>query len=212
MIPDYALLSPVGETRLYALEQFFKHIDRFSPKPAQTIVCVDSETDLEMDRLRIAEPTRLHGNEKLRLGYLPRIADAREKLRRYFLRNTDLDWALWIDSDILAPPELPGKLLQVAEERNAILICNGYPGRSREGLNWHGSGCMLTNRIACDVGRFLVVDFDIGGHRMNISEDYNFFSLITGAASLIKQYTGKECRISGDFVVVKHWMNKEELK
>ena len=107
MIPDYALLSPVGSTRLYALEGFFKHIDRFSHKPAEIIVCVDSGTGKEMDRLGVTGLARLYANERLQLGMLPRIADAREKLRRYFLRHTKLDWALWLDSDILAPPELP---------------------------------------------------------------------------------------------------------
>lgn len=211
MGPDYALLSPVGGTRLYAVEQFFRHIDRFSHKPAQTIVCVDSETDLEMFRLGITEPTRLHGNERLRRGYLPRIADAREKLRRYFLKHTNLDWALWVDSDILAPPELPDRLLQIAEKENSILICNQYPARGEEGKerrNWQGSGCMLTHRIACDIGRFLVTNFDFEGRRRNISEDYNFFSLVTGSAPVV----GKGGRISGEFVVVKHWLSKEELR
>lgn len=212
MIPEYALLSPLGSTRLYALEEFFMHVNRFSHKPAQVIVCVDSGIDKEMNRLGINESTRLRANERLRLGDLPRIADAREKLRRYFLRNTKLDWALWLDSDVLAPPELPEKLLQVAEERNAILVCNRYPGRGEEGVKWSGSGCILTHRIACDIGRFLVVNYDFEGRRRNISEDYNFFSLITGAASIVKRDLGKECRISGDFVVVKHWINKEELR
>lgn len=209
---DYVLLSPVGSTRLYAVEEFFKHINRFSYKPAKVVVCVDSETDKEMDRLSITEPTRIWGNERLRRSLLPRIAFARERLRRYFLKKTKLNWALWLDSDILAPPELPEKLLQIAEEKNAILICNQYPGRGEEGFKWSGSGCMLTHRIACDIGRFLVVNFEVGGRRRNISEDYNFFSLITGASGIIKRDTGKECRISGDFVAVRHWISKEEIR
>lgn len=205
----YILLSPLGDTRVYATEEFFKHVGNFIYKPAEIVVCVEPKVESELNRLGITEITKLLGNLRLRAGYLPRIAYARERLREYFL-NTSLDWALWLDSDILAPPELPEKLLQVADEKNSILICNKYPGRGEE--KWSGSGCILTHRIACDIGRFMVVSLDVGDIRKNICEDYNFFSLVTGAASIIKRYTGKEGRVTGEFVTVKHWINRDEIR
>lgn len=205
----YILLSPLGDTRAYATEEFFKHIGNFIYKPSEIVVCVEPKAEAELDRLSITGLTKLYGDLTLQSSCLPRIAYAREKLREYFL-NTSLDWALWLDSDILAPPELPEKLLQVADEKNSVLICNKYPGRGEE--KWSGSGCILTHRVACDVGRFMVVSLDAGDRRKNISEDYNFFSLVTGAAPIIKRYTGKESRITGDFVTVKHWINKDEIR
>lgn len=209
-LPSYVLLSPLGESRSYALEEFFSCIDRFDHKPERVVVCSESKVDNTLDILKI-KAIRLIGNEKLSPG-LPRITYAREKLREYFLQETSVEWALWIDSDILAPPELPEILLKTIIEKNAILLCNKYPCRGDAGVKWSGSGCILTHRMACEIGRFMVTYFNVDGSIRSLSEDYNFFSLVSGAAPFIKKWSGKEARVIGDFVNLRHWLLKDEIR
>jgi len=207
-LPKYVVLTPIGAHKLYALEEFFKHIARFNYKPEMVVVAPDPEIlydvldlsdvlgELTLLVLLAEYPNVYH-------SHLARITKARETLREWFLKS-NYEYALWLDSDILAPPELPEKLLEVALETKAVVVRNGYPGRS--GVIWHGSACMLTHRYACEVGRFIVTS--ING--MNISEDYNFFSLIKGAEPIIKHKVKMNAIVTGNFVPVKHWMRKEE--
>lgn len=37
----YALLSPIGRSRLYALGEFFTHISSFNLQPVETVACLE---------------------------------------------------------------------------------------------------------------------------------------------------------------------------
>ena len=188
MMNEYMFVSPVGRTRTYALDFFLSGISHLRPSPAEIVFAVDSDLDP-----KIAEKLREFATDVLTIpalnvppGMLDRISAARESLREYFFHNTnDIDLSLWLDSDIVVPPDFPQNMLRVFSERRPAVLVHCYPGRG-DGKIWHGSGIMLMHRIGAEAGRFIVTS----ANGMHISEDYNFFSLVSGAEPILKRYFG----------------------
>jgi len=209
-LPRYCVLTPVGMHKLYALDFYFDGINKLNHKPDVVVLAPDHEVYEEVDRLASEKLTVPHITLKIRFegekGSLKRICKAREELRKWFL-NSKHGWALWIDSDIALHPDLPAKLLEYAIKNKVLSIFHGYPGRAYggKGIVWHGSGIILTHRYACQVARFMVTRFK----NMNISEDYNFKSLLRGATPLVKHMFGFTITIDLDLLPVKHYIKSE---
>jgi hypothetical protein len=200
--PDYILLSPIGEHKKYSVEDFITSIHNFEHKPSDIVFCVDLDSSLVS--LKERKDLTILFNPEIFIGpsYLERICSAREILRKYFIYGPHT-WALWIDSDIIAPPETPDVLLDVAEKEDCLLVCNKYDGRT--GHKWSGSGVMLTHKYACTISRFWVGSIE----DRNISEDFVFFSIFDQARHVLKMKSGKKnTRVIGEFVETYHWMNE----
>jgi len=119
-------------------------------------------------------------------------------LRKYFIKSK-YEWALWLDSDIIPPPELPKILYEIAIKENALCVVNAYPGRN--GKYWHGAGCMLTHKDVCKVSKFGIPYFSSTGK--HLSEDAYFLSILRGL-NAFSQWIGKKVIVEGKFVEVKH--------
>ena len=180
----YVLLSPIGATREYALDWFLDGVKQISPD--YIVFAVDEDAPLSLK-----SAVRDAANEVLtvpavdRPGLLSRISAARELLREWFLRSK-YSYSLWLDSDIVVPRELPGALWKIAETLGYVVVVHCYPGRPST-VVWHGSGIMLVHKFGAELGRFIVTS--VNG--MHISEDFNFFSLVSGAESIARQYHGR---------------------
>jgi len=206
-LPKYCILTPVGSHKLYALEFYFNGINNLNYKPGLVVLAPDHEVRDTVDKLASEKLKVPHLTLKIifdgERGSLRRICKAREELRMWFL-NSKYGWALWLDSDISLHPDLPAKLLEYALKNKILSIFHGYPGRSfeRGRTVWHGSGIILTHRYACQLARFLVTHIK----SMNISEDFNFKSLLRGANSVIKSMYGFTTTIDLDLLPVKHYI------
>jgi len=197
----YIVLSPIGKHRRKTLVKFVESIRAFSIQPEEIVFCRDYDDD----------PIDIEGIKELispeisvRRGELERIASAREILRKYFVYKTDCEFALWIDCDIICPPNLPDVLYDVfCKDRNLVIV-NRYRGRGDKDKMWCGSGVMLTHRNACTMSRFFIGKVDIGIKIMNLSEDFMFFSIFDQGRIFLEAYTDYKGRVCREYVKVEH--------
>jgi len=205
---NYIVLSPIGKTREKYLSQFITAVKLLKPAPREVVFCVDLDSDIIIEDEDITvryspEMSRHHGD-------LKRICSAREILRKHFIYHPrNYEMALWIDSDIIVPPEIPEILKQVMEEEGCLIVVNKYDGRG-DG-QWCGSGVMLTHRQACTASRFWVGNiYNHEGVEKHLSEDFCFFAIFDQGTHFLKLWTGKSGRKCNEYVKVKHLMDKRK--
>jgi len=202
----YAVLSPIGKHKQHHVQAFFDSIAEFDPLPKLVMICTDFD-DPKRDLPHVEIPEVLH--DKILIFYstaiehyggsLWRISHAREILRKKFL-STGIEWALWIDSDIICPPETPKVLLDVAENESCIMVRNSYPSRVSDQY-WQGTGVLLVHRVGMASSLFWYPD-QISPH---VSEDYVFISILLESGWLLcKAFGFKKTSITGRFVDVTH--------
>lgn len=203
-LKDYILLSPIGDHRAVYLDDFLDAVRKFTPPPKEIVLCFDIDTIIDVSKYSdvvIRYSPELFHNK----SYLPRIASAREILRKYFIYHpAKYETALWIDCDIIAPPELPAVLHSVMEEEEVHIVVNKYDGRT-PGRQWCGSGVMLTSRTACTASIFHVGNiYTPDGEEKHLSEDFCFFAIFDQGRHFLKIWTGRSGRICDEYVRVEH--------
>jgi len=200
-LPEYITLTPIGDHKEKYLMDFLGSLRSLDPPPVERVVCLDLDTSL---------PLEIFTEEKILFSpaidaqrtSLERICYAREILRNYFLK-TKVDYALWIDSDILVPPEIFKVLYEVMEKKKVWIVVNKYLGSPTN--YWCGSACMLTHRQACMASRFWVGEIlTPEGEIKHLSEDFIFFSIFDQGGPFLKLWTGRSGRVCDQFVTVKH--------
>jgi len=211
MMPDYIVLSPVGDHRAKHLEEFIEAAWNFNPPPKEVVLCIDLDTELDIDAIRATGVTIEFSPE---IGdhrsTLKRICTAREILRNHFIYGK-YTLAQWIDSDIIAPPELPQTLYNVMEEKQCWLVVNKYQGRGDPDAMWCGSGVMLTHRHACTASKFWVGNiYTKDGTEKHLSEDFVFFAIFDQGKHPLKIWTGRTGRTCDEFVKVKHYLEEKQ--
>ena len=207
---NYVVLSPVGKTRLHHLEAFTESLKRLQPPPREIVFCVDLDSGIVVDDADIT--IRYSSEMSVYHGELKRICSAREILRKHFIYHRDnYELALWIDSDIIVPPETPAVLKEKMDEKNCLVVVNKYAGRNNN--LWCGSGVMLTHRHACTASRFWVGNiYDEKGVEKHLSEDFVFFAIFDQGKPLFRRWTGKQGRICDEYVKVRHLMEQKKVE
>lgn len=197
----YVLLSPVGKTRINYLEEWVSTAKKLTPPPEEIVICVDVDREFDIpDGITVLESPVADYYK----GHLERICSAREVLRRYFLK-TGLPFSLWLDSDIMVPPETPSVLHKVWETENVYVVVNKYQGRGD--TMWCGSGVMFMERNACLLSRFWVsYIFTPEGEEKHLSEDFIFFAIFDQGKHALKRWAGKGGRMCDEFIQVEHRM------
>lgn len=185
----YVILTPLGSHKLYSIPEFLNRINGLDFPPDKLIFCIDS--DQQIDILPTSPNITVLKND-IGIDTYPssliRICGARETLRKYFVKNTTVDHALWIDSDILISNNTIDKIFDIISRENPLLLNIGYPGRN--GRLWHGGGLMATHKTACTLSRFVIPYIISAGKRTNIgSEDYIFIKLLECNSKLISDRT-----------------------
>ncbi len=198
----YIVLSPVGRHRTRDIDDFLAALKALTPPPEEIILCFDTDAEFEWAALE-GVTIKLSPSESLaHRGSLDRICAAREILRKYFI-NSEYKQALWVDSDILLPPETPTVLMEAMEKEQVWIVVNKYQGRNDR--MWCGSGVMLTHRNACTASRFWVGNIiDENGVEKHLSEDFVFFAIFDQGKMLFKLWTGRSGRTCREFVKVEH--------
>ena len=133
---NYVVLSPVGKSRRQHLDAFTEAVKLLTPPPREIVFCIDMDSGIKIDDDAI---TVKHSPEmSVYHGELKRICSAREILRKHFIYHRDnYELALWIDSDIIVPPETPTVLKEKMNEKNCLVVVNKYAGRNDN--MWCGS-------------------------------------------------------------------------
>jgi hypothetical protein len=208
---NYVVMSPVGNRKGYILDDFIKHAKRLDPPPKEIVLCLAMDHGFDLNRFKdcvIRYSTKIAAED----GSLERICDSREVLRRFFIYHPEkYEYALWIDTDVLCPPETPARLLEEMEKKNCLIVVNKTPGRGGERLLC-GSGVMLTHRHALTASRFWVGNiYTAEGVEKHLSEDLVFFSIFDQGSWFIEGWAGKTGRVCDEYVKVNH-VYKEELK
>jgi len=204
---DYAVLTPIGKHKHRFVQDYINAIAEFEILPRLLMICTDID-DPNQDLPYLEIPETLH--QRILVfkscaiesysGMLWRIAMAREILRRKF-NSTNIEWALWIDSDIVCPPETPRVLIDIARDENCIMIRNAYPTRHDPERFWHGTGVLLVHRVGMLSSLFWYPS-EIIPH---VSEDYVFISVLTNSGWFLCQNFGfKRVQRIGRYVEVKH--------
>lgn len=195
----YIVLSPVGHTRAKHLVAWVESVKKLIPPPEEIAICVDVDYEFDIPDGVTVFKSPVTDYYK---GHLERICSGREVLRRYFLRK-EYPFALWIDSDIVVPPETPKVLHEAWESENVYVVVNKYAGRNDR--LWCGSGVMFMERNACLLSRFWVsYVFGPDGKEHHLSEDFVFFAIFDQGRKLVKDWSGKNGRICKEFVKVEH--------
>ncbi len=214
--PEYIILTPIAPGKLYSLNRFLKNVISFEPRPREMVFCAEPEIVPQLSgweqRLKkqgiklvifTLEPEIINKYPNLSIE---KISYSREYLRHYFI-NSQFEWALWLDSDIIPKSNIAKTLLKMAYSEKFLAITNQYPGKEKNS-HWSGIGCTLTCKTACALSRFWIAPIIWKGKRIgNISEDYCFLAMLDAGARALKNRVGMEewkGRKVGKFVSVYH--------
>ncbi|MHA1288233.1 MAG: hypothetical protein ACTSPB_12590, partial [Candidatus Thorarchaeota archaeon] len=117
----YILLSPVGAHKFKYLDSFIKFVRLLKPPPEEIVLCVDLDSgfDRSYENVRVLFSPEIGASPTT----LDRICSAREILRNYFIYGS-YNYALWLDTDIIPPPELPKILYDIMEKHQTLIVVN----------------------------------------------------------------------------------------
>lgn len=209
MMNDYIVLTPIGKNKTYVIDKFIKSIEKLQPLPNRLIFCKDSdETFLipNSDNVDIIILENSFGLTSLK-DSLDRIKGAREVLRNYFILCKDIDYALWIDSDILVPPETFSKMFSMLKKENCLTVNNKYKGRMTEDY-WSGSGLMLTTKDACTLSTFFTSTYK---DNLIGSEDFMFLKVLDWLLTLDSiKIPYKKGKVVTDVIKCIHVLEEEK--
>jgi len=212
-IPKYIILTPIAPDKLYSLDRFLKNVISFKPKPKEMVFCAEPKIvskiskwkeKLKKQKIKLVIFTLKSSilNKYPSLS-IEKITYSRERLRNYFL-NSQFEWALWLDSDIIPKTNIAKILLSIACSEKFLAITNQCPGK-KEGSHWSGIGCTLTHKTACALSKFLIAPIIWKNKRIgSLSEDYCFLSMLDAGARILKGKIGWNGRKVGKFVSVRH--------
>jgi len=209
-MPPYILLSPVGDHRSKQLKEFIEAAKNFTPPPDKIVLCLDLDTKIDIKTIPDDVIIKYSPEISSHPSTLERICSAREILRNHFIYGK-YDLALWIDSDIISPPELPSVLYDAMEKEQTLIVVNKYQGRGAVGEMWCGSGVMLTSKSACTASKFWVGNiYTPEGVEKHLSEDFVFFAIFDQGKHPLKIWTGRTGRSCEEYVKVKHYIEVRE--
>lgn len=127
----YVILTPCGFRQMYAIDDFSKSIKRLEEKPESLILSAHPDVQKEWpDRIGEVPVKKIHHKKDHGKGGDRIVTFAREKLRKEFLK-TGIDWSLWLDNDILVPPNIIREFQRI-KERGKLWIHAHHPKRQAE--------------------------------------------------------------------------------
>jgi hypothetical protein len=125
------------------------------------------------------------------------IACGREAIRRYMLSQTDAEYYMSVDADMVYDPALTR--IMAKEIEGYDIVFSGYPSRYG-GIGLTGAGCMMVNRRALQKVVFRCVEFPNGQW---MTED-NMFEMDSFRQGLSVK--------KGCFLAVSHYMGQHEVE
>lgn len=145
----YVLVTLIGGHKLYSMKLFLEHISKLNQQPEEIwISCTDEIYAEAMKEYNLQVPIRhIHGDSDTGDDQIHSTTAAREALRIAIL-TSDYTWSMWLDNDMLVPPdmvEIADKILQ--EDPEFLWIHCHHPCRQDAGeSDRHGLGSCFIHR------------------------------------------------------------------
>ena len=145
----YVLVTLVGGHKLYAMELFFEHVSKLNQLPEEIwLSCTDEIYARILEEYDLKIPIRhIHGDDDTGDDQIHSTTSAREALRGAIL-DSDYTWSMWLDNDMLAPPDMVDVADKILQEAPEILWVHSYhPCRQDAGeSDRHGLGSSFIHR------------------------------------------------------------------
>jgi hypothetical protein len=202
---DVVVGAPIYREGAYILDKFIQNQQAIQQEyPACELVLATGEADFVEELEQYLTIHKIRGRSITYDIWRPsyarsniwNIAQGREAIRHYLLSQTDADYYMSIDADMIYERDLIRKML--AEIEGYDVIFNGYPFRGG-GLGLTGAGCMMANRATLEKVGFRCIEFRNADW---MSED-----------SLFEMDAFRNhCRIKkGVFVHTSHYMSENDV-
>jgi len=202
---NYIAVPLVGGHKLYSMPLFFDYLLKLDTSPQELLISTTKEIfDKCMTVYTGSLPvTWIHGEEDLGNDMIASTTSAREALRQGIIKR-DYEWALWLDNDMLVPPDLWEKFCILRDREPTLILVNSYhPARQDYTDIRHGMATTFTHRDA--LAAFPFLRCQIRGE--NYGDDQIWLSVIKSYRNRRKTKT-----LSGKFFDVKHMVEDGRIK
>jgi len=183
----YVLLTLVGGHKLYSKDKFFKGILELNIPPEEIWISTTESLFSEFtDGYKGNIPiVWIHGEEDLGDDMIRSTTSAREALRQKFVES-DYEWSMWLDSDIIVTQDMVEVFLDHLKNNNKLTWVHGYhPWREGEGIrSRHGLGSCFIHRYILSSVPFIRIQLPNGNKYRNLGDDYIWIKIVASCEEL----------------------------
>jgi len=201
----YVCVTLVGGHKLYSMPLFFEYIGKLQTLPQEIWVsCTKKIYDECMKAYNLDIPIKhLHGEGDLGDDYIHSTTAAREAIRQE-IAQSDYDWALWLDNDMLVPPDMIEKFQLLLQKTPDLLMVNAYHPARQDGIRIrHGLGSSFISKEMMAAYPFMMATI----RGKNLGDDYLWKIMMTQFKSIFKFSI-----LSGIYFDVKHLTKDGRIK
>lgn len=199
----YTLVTLIGSHKLYSMPLFWKHIEKLNVQPIEILISCTKEVYTQAIETYHGDTSirHIHGEGDLADDHIHSTTAAREALRQELIK-LPCEWSMWLDNDILVPPEMVEQFLLLLEDDPLLLWVNAFhPARQKDlyarGGTRHGLGSSFIHRELLEAVPFIHYRL----REKNLGDDYLWKLIVNQFFSIFrKEMTG----ISGKLFDVKH--------
>ena len=187
MKDKYIAVTLVGGHKLYSMPLFFKYLSRLNIPPQELLISATRTIfDKCMEVYSGEVPvTWIHGKRDLGNDMVVSTTSAREALRTAILER-DYEWSLWLDNDILVPPDMIEKFKRLLGKTPDLLWVNAFhPARQKggnQGRLRHGLGSSFIHRTLLEAVPFYC--YELRGKF--VGDDYPWKLIVSSFVSVYK--------------------------
>ena len=171
----YAAATLVGKHKLYAMPLFFEYLGKLNILPQEIWISCTEEIYQEcMKSYNLDIPVKwLHGEDDLGNDMIHSTTAARNAIREAHLAS-DYEWVLWLDNDMLVPPNMVDKFLDYLEADPKLQWVHSFhPYRLGDGTSLrHGLGSCFIHRDLMDCPFIHIKLRGPDGRLHNLGDDY----------------------------------------
>ena len=200
----YVCVTLVGAHKIYSKKLFFEHLLQLNILPQEMwVACTEKiyndftsgiEAEIPIANIRGSDDT---GDDRIHS-----TTSAREALRQKIV-SSDYEWSLWLDNDILVPPNLVEKFQTLLQKEPNLLIVNAFhPARQDDVKVRHGLGSSFISRELLEAYPFTMARI----RGKDLGDDYIWKMVMAQFAS-----RGLPMR-SGYYFDVKHLTSDGRIK
>lgn len=200
MTSGYIAVTLVGGHKLYSMPLFFEYLLNLNTLPEELLISATREIfDKCMEVYTGDIPvTWVHGEGDLGNDRVLSTTAAREALRKVILER-GYEWSMWLDNDILVPPDMMGKFKQLLKKKPDLLWVNAFHPARQEGGNTgrmrHGLGSSFIHRELLEAIPFYCYTL----RNKFLGDDYPW-KVIAGSFSRVYKFE----TLAGVYFNVKH--------
>jgi hypothetical protein len=205
----YVILTLVGKHKVYAIPQFLEAIKNLDVLPEKIYVSaiphIIGQFPMTLNGVPIIGIT---GEQDTGSDRIINTTSAREKLRTTFL-ETDYEWSLWLDNDMLVPSNLVELLSRLLEEHPGTKWAHSYhPARQGTGeMIRHGMGSSFVHRDILEAFPFILAHYQDKWY----GDDQIFITIMTYVDRLYKLnmirkgllFPFKHLKANGEIISIK---------